>query len=157
MHRPLRTLSQVFEEAAAEARERIRRDAKRFVGDQEILRLLTSLEEQLFDTELDVAGLLSSCEVSREARDRFTARLGPLKRYVDELRIAVAERLVRETRASFEVIGRRVGFKVRRTGWRSSSIEIELVERVDFESLFEKLVETIEIVDRPDLRLDLGR
>jgi AraC-like DNA-binding protein len=113
--RPTKPNADVFAQAAADARLRLRRDARPFAADAEVTRIFERLEELLFDPRLDVAYLLSASGASREARDRFCDRFGSLKAYVDELRVAVAERLLRETDERIADVGRRVGYQVVRT------------------------------------------
>lgn len=119
MHRPRpiprRRFSEVFAEAATKAAARIRRDAEIFDEDAEVTALFARLEARLFDPALDVEAWRRSSAVSRQACDRFAAKLGPLKPYLDELRIQVAASLVRETGARISDIGRKVGFDVPRT------------------------------------------
>jgi transcriptional regulator GlxA family with amidase domain len=109
-----RTAPEVFEEATKVAADRLRRDSELF-DDPRVITIFARLARGLLDPALDVEAWRRRSAVSRRIYDQFTAKLGPLKGYLDELRIGVAASLVRETDLSLEEIGRSVGMGVPRT------------------------------------------
>lgn len=113
------TPSQVLDEVLAAARARIRDDARPFADDPALLALFEILERRIFDAALDVNGLLAAGDVSRETHNRFVARFGSLKRYLDERRVEAAARLLRGTDWRIGEVGRRVGYEVPRTFQRT--------------------------------------
>ena len=94
---------------------RLRRDARRLADDPEAAALLECLAEHLFDPALDAAFLSRVCGATQAVRKRLAAKVGPLSKYVAELRMAKAASLVRETQAPIAEIGRQVGYPVVRS------------------------------------------
>lgn len=68
--------------------QRIRQDAELLAGEPEAAALLECLGKHLFDFNLDIGSMVKLCGASRQARDRLVAKLGSLKTYVNELRMA---------------------------------------------------------------------
>ncbi len=96
-------------------KQRIRRDAKRLAGDAEASALLACLAEHLFDPDLSATFLARKSGATREVHDRLVAAVGPLRSYATELRMIEAACLVRETELTFPEIGKRLGYRVKRT------------------------------------------
>lgn len=94
---------------------RLRRDARLLAGDPEAAALLECLGQHLFDPNLDASFMAKVCGAPRSVRDRLAAKIGPLKEYTTELRMAEAARLVRDTKVPITEIGKRVGYLVPRT------------------------------------------
>ncbi len=101
--------------------QRLRRDARSLAGDPEALALFECLVEHRFDPALDTTFMSRVCGAPRAVRDRLAAKIGPLKDYFTQLRMAEAERLVRETTVPIGEIGNRVGYPVKRTFRRAFS------------------------------------
>ncbi len=95
--------------------QRLQRDARRVAGDPEVAAFHQCLGEHLFDPALDAGFMARVCGAPRPVRDRLAAKVGPLKGYVTELRMAEAARRVRETSESVAEIGKGVGYLVVRT------------------------------------------
>ncbi len=94
---------------------RIRRDARRLAGDPEAAALFECLLKHRFDPALDSAFLARKCDAPRAVRNRLTAKIGPLFKYLAGLRMAEAGRLVIETELTIGEIGKRVGYPRQRT------------------------------------------
>ncbi len=95
--------------------ERLRRDARRLVGDPEASALHRCLAEHLTDPNLDITFLANVCGAPREVRDRLAAVVGPLRAYITELRMIRAKRAVCETKTPIRELGKRLGIPVPRT------------------------------------------
>ena len=96
-------------------KQRIRRDAKRLAGDDAASALHACLVEHLFDPDFSATFLARKSGATREVHDRLVVVVGPLRRYVTELRMLEAARRVRETELPFPEIGKRLGYRVPRT------------------------------------------
>ncbi len=95
--------------------QRLRRDARLLAGDAEAAALFECLVKHAFDPALDTGFIGRVCGAPRPVRERLAAKIGPLKEYVTVLRMAEAERLVRQTGLPIAKIGRQVGYPVTRT------------------------------------------
>jgi hypothetical protein len=82
----------VFEQASADVRQQILCDARRFDDDAAAVAF-SSTSPTTSSTRVStstVGGM--PCDLPRRTYQRVVAELGPLKPYVDDLRIAVASR-----------------------------------------------------------------
>ena len=96
--------------AAAESIERIRRD--RAEAPERVKPLLAYLEEHVFDQGLNVKRLLRACCVGEDSLViTFHSAVGqPPRRYIEDLRLETARRLLAETDLAIWQISELVGF-----------------------------------------------
>jgi AraC-like DNA-binding protein len=96
--------------AAEEARERLAADKKRVPS--RLKPLIAYIDEHLFDPQLSVAGIKRDCGLrDNSIALRFHAQVGaPPKRYITELRLGTAARLLRDTHLKVWQIGELVGY-----------------------------------------------
>jgi len=96
--------------AAEEARRRLAADKERMPS--RLKPLIAYIDEHLFDPQLSVAGIKRDCGLrDNSIALRFHAEVGaPPKRYITDLRLGTAARLLRDTRLKVWQIGELVGY-----------------------------------------------